>query len=198
MKDNKEEPKEEKKKIEIQPPKEIEKKPVGLASQVKELNEKIDMMTQAKASNIKKKEFKLPFGMKGKLKKLARKNKVQVMYLRHNRIIEPTSAEIKEGMIIIGDKIYDGSTDGVWLWRGNIPTMLIAEWDLKPITPERLLGQAIEDNSISHPQKIIIRAIELAEVMQSRGKTSGKMMIWIAIGMAVVGYVLFANPTAGG
>ena len=198
MKDNKEEPKEKKKKIEIQPPKEVEKKPVGLASQVKELNEKIDMMTQAKTSKLKKKEFKLPFGMKGKLKKLARKNKVYVLYMRHNRTIEPLTSEIKEGMVIIGDKIYDGSTDGVWLWRGNIPTLLIAEWDLKPITPERLLGQAIDDNSISHPQKIIIRAIELAEVMQSRGKISGKMMIWGAIGMAIVGYVLFANPTAGG
>ena len=76
--------------------------------------------------------------------------------------------------------------------------MLIPEWDLKPITPERLLGQAIDDNSISHPQKIIIRAIELAEVLQSRGKISGKMMIWGAIGMAIVAYVLFANPTAGG
>lgn len=198
MKDNKEEPKEEKKKIEIQPPKEVEKKPVGLASQVRDLNEKIDMMTQAKTSKLKKKEFKLPFGMKGKLKKLARKNMVQVMYLKHNRTIEPLTSEIKEGMVIIGDKIYDGSTDGVWLWRGKIPTMLIPEWDLKPITPERLLGQAIDDNSISHPQKIIIRAIELAEVLQSRGKISGKMMIWGAIGMAIVAYVLFANPTAGG
>ena len=198
MKDNKKEPKEEKKEKVIEPPKEVEKKPVGLASQVRELNEKIDLMTNAKASKVKKKEFKLPFGMKGQLKKLAKKNKVQVMYLRHNRIIEPLSAEIKEGMVIIGNKIYDGSTDGVWLWRGNIPTMLIPEWDLKPITPERLLGQAIDDNSISHPQKIIIRAIELAKVLEARGKISGKMMIWIAIGMAIVGYVLFANPTGGG
>ncbi len=193
-----EQKKEQEKPIEIQPPKEVEKKPVGLASQVKEMNEKIDMMTQAKTSKAKKKEFKLPFGMKGQLKKLAKQNKVQIIYLQHNRNIKPTTAEIKEGMIIIDDKVYDGSTDGVWLWNGKIPTMLIAEWDLKPVTADRLLGKAIEDKSISHPQRIIIRAIEISELLQARGKVSSKMLIWGAIGLAIVGYVLFANPTGAG
>ena len=136
--------------------------------------------------------------MKRKLKKHAKQNKVQIIYLQHNRNIKPTTAEIKEGMIIIDDKVYDGSTDGVWLWNGKIPTMLIAEWDLKPVTADRLLGKAIEDKSISHPQRIIIRAIEISELLQARGKVSSKMLIWGAIGLAIVGYVLFANPTGAG
>ena len=199
MKDNKKPVEEEKKekKIEIQPPQDIEKKPQGLGGQMKELTEKFDMMVDAKKSKTKKKDFKLPAGMKGKLKKLAKKNKVQVLYLQHNRNIKPTTAEIKEGMLIVGDKIHDGSTDGIWLWNGKIPTMIVAEWDLKPVTPDRLLGKAIDDNSISHPQRIIIRAIELKEALGTGTKMSSKAIIWIMIGVAVVGYVLFANQGGG-
>lgn len=191
--EKKEEVKVKKEPREIKPPMDVEPKSTGLSSQVRNLNEKLELLTGAKESKTKKKNFKLPMGMKGKLKKLAKLNQVQVMYLQHNRNIKPLTAEIIEGMVVVGDKVYDGSTDGIWLWNGKIPTLLIAEWDLKPISASRLHGEAVEDGSIAHPQKIIIRAIELKEALQGGKKLSSKAIIWIMIGVVIVGYVLFAN-----
>lgn len=184
----------EEKVIEPEPPKELEQKPAGLTHQIKDLNEKMGMILGEKADKkMKKKTFKFPSKVKRQLKKLAKKNKLQVILLQHNKNIKPTIGELKEGMLFIGNKIYDGSTDCVWLWNGKFPTAIVAEWDLKPLTSDRLYTKTIEDNSISHPQTIMIRAMELKEVMQQKAGIGGKTLIWILIGGVIVFYVLFAK-----
>ena len=101
--------------IQIEKPKE----PLGLTGQLKELTEKLDNITQeAKVKkDIQKKAFRLPFRVKSQLKKLAMKSKVQIILLQNNGNIKPTIAEIKCGMVMVGDKIYDGSPKGLWLWN---------------------------------------------------------------------------------
>jgi len=175
-------------------PKQIDNKEPGLKTQMKDLNEKLDLMAGRKKDPAKKKNFKLPFGMKGKLKKLVKKNKIQIMLLQSNKNIKPTIGEFKEGMLFVGDKIYDGSADVVWLWDGKTPTAIIFEGDLKPLTSTRLYEKSVEENSTSHPQKIMIRAMELSEVINAtKPGMNSKTLIWIFILMAVGAYVLFGN-----
>jgi len=120
------------------------------------------------------------------------KRKVQVILLQRNRNIKPTIGEIKEGMLIIGDKIHNGSTNFIWLWNGKTPTAVVPEWDINPLSPEDLQGNTIENKRSIEPQTIIIRAIEFREALMPK-KLSGKMMIWLGIGAIVVFYVLFAG-----
>lgn len=188
------------KKPEIRPPIQIEKeekKSVGLSSQIKELTEKIDIITETKKIKKEKKQFKIPYTVKSQLKKLAKKNKVQVILCQHNKNIMPTIGELKEGMLIVGDKIHEGSSDGIWLWNGKIPTAIVFEWDLKPLTSEGMYYSASKDKRISHPQAIMIRAMELKEAMQGTKKISGKVIIWVVIAAIVGGYILFANKPGG-
>jgi len=119
-----------------EPESEPEKK--GMMSQIKELNEKIDIISDKKKAvkKLKKKKFKIPFKVKSQLKKLAVKNKVQVMLLQRTKNIKPVIGEIREGMLLIKDGVYNGAVNATWLWNGKYPTHIVPEWDLQPLTLE--------------------------------------------------------------
>lgn len=172
----------------------MNEKPLGLNKRLEELNEKLDSITEATKTQkqLKKKAFKMPFKVKSQLKKLAKKNKVQAIMLQNNRNIKATIGEIKDGMLLIGDKIYNGSSEGTWLWEGKFPTVIIPEWDLNPLTPTGLYANAVENKRLADPQAIIIRAMEFKESLKPKG-LAGKTLIWILIGGVVIFYMLFAK-----
>ena len=177
-------------------PKEIvpETKPTRITAQLKDLKESMDKFTQETQTkkNLKKKQFKMPYKVKSQLKKLAMKGKVQVILLQNNRNIKPTIGEIKDGMLLVGDKIHDGAANYVWLWNGKVPTVILPEWSINPLSPARLMGDATEEGRLSDPQAIILRAIEFSESLQPK-KMSSRMMIFAVVAIVIVGYVLFAG-----
>ena len=180
----------------IKPPGEEIPKEKGLTTEIKELNEKLAILTKEKESKFKKKSFKFPAKVKKQirnLKKLSEKNKIQVILLKANRTIQPTGGEMKEGMLILGNKIHDGKGDIVWMWMGKTPTAIVPEWDLMPLTRYILTKSTEELKSLIHPQTILIRAMEFKEAMMQKAGFSGKMIIWILLGAVAVGYVLFNN-----
>ncbi len=189
---------------------EEEPKKKGLVGQLKELNEKIDIISQKdkQQKKLKKKKFKLPFQVKSQLKKLAVKNKVQVMLLQRTRNIKPVIGEIRDGMLMIKDMIYNGSVDSTWLWNGKIPTMIVPEWDLQPLTPQgieemkttstmsaqELMNYCIRFGRSAVPGKIIIRAIEAKQnQMLSGSKASMKAIIITIVVVIIIMAVLFSG-----
>jgi len=141
---------------------------------------------------FKNKNFKMPYKVKLQLKKIAKKNKVLVFMLRTNRTIEVTIGELKEGMLIIGKKFYQGDADFIWLLNGKTPSVVLPEWDLRPIGARVLVEDAMNNKRIADPQNIIIRAIEFKEALQPK-KFGGGGLIWIILGAAVLFYVLFGG-----
>lgn len=194
--EKKEEQKEAKEETKIEKPKSIEPetKPTGLTAQLKEIKEDLGKITQESQTKkkLKKKQFKMPFKVKSQLKKLAMKNKVQVILLQNNRNIKPTIGEIKDGMLLVGNKIHDGAANYMWLWNGKFPTVILPEWSINPLSAAELMGDATESKRLSDPQAIILRAIEFSESLQPK-KMSSRMMIFIVIAIVIVGYVLFAG-----
>ena len=166
----------------------------NLNTRLNELNEKLDSMVQETKvrKKLKKQHFRIPFRVKAQLKKLAMKNKVQIILLQNNRNIKTTVGDIKDGMIILGEKVYNGSSEGIWLWNGKFPTVILPEWDLNPITPPALYKDAVEKGRLADPQTFIIRALMYKEMLQPK-TIAGKTIIWVIIGGIVVFYVLFAG-----
>ncbi len=192
---------------ETEQPKEEPKKK-GLVGQLAELNEKIDIISQKgkQEKKLKKKSFKLPFTVKSQLKKLAVKNKVQVMLLQRTRNILPVVGEIRDGMLIVGDNIFEGAVNYTWLWRGKYPTFIVPEWDLSPISKEgidKMRGRPLEAGEMlkdtrdnqrsSEPQKIILRAIEAKENLMLKGKVSSKAIILAVVVTLIIAAVLFGG-----
>ncbi len=204
-----EEPKEEPEKETEQEEVTEEPKKKGLVGQLKELNEKIDIISDKKkqVKKLKKKKFKLPFQVKSQLKKLAVKDKVQVMLLQRTRNIKPTIGEIRDGMLLVNGMIYNGSVDSTWLWNGKFPTHLVPEWDLQPMTPEgieemkatstlspsELATYCAKFGRSAVPGKIIIRAVEAKQNQMLGAKANVKTIIWIVIATVVGMAILFGG-----
>jgi len=181
----------------------------GLVGQLKELNEKIDIISDKKKQEkkLKKKKFKIPFKVKSRLKKLAIKNKVQVMLLQRTRNIKPVIGEIRDGMLLVKDMVYNGAVNSTWLWNGKYPTMIVPEWDLQPLTPEgiqemkktstmsaqELASYCMKFGRSAVPGKIIIRAIEAKQNQMLGAKANVKTIILVIVGTIVAMAILFGG-----
>ena len=165
-------------------------KPEGLTGRIKEIDEKLDMLTQS--HKIKKKPFKLPFSVRNQLKTIAKKNKVLVILLRRNRTAEAKIVKIDQGFIIVNGKVHNLGPDYIFLWEGKTPCIVLPEWDLNPIGTEDYY-KAVEDNRVADPQTIIIRAMRNVDKLQLGQGLPAKTWIWIAIGAIVIGFVLFGK-----
>ena len=196
-----------KKKEEIKEPE--EKKPKGIKRQLDDISETLEIITQKKKAEqkLKKKKFKIPFKVKSQLKKLAVKDKVQVMLLQRTRNIKPVIGEIRDGMLLIKDMVYNGSVDSTWLWNGKYPTHLVPEWDLQPLTPEgieemkhtstmspqELYNYCIKFGRSAEPEKIIIRAIEAKQNQMLKGKTNVKAIVLTIVIVIIIMAVLLGG-----
>ena len=174
----------------------VEKGPT-LRDDVNDMKEMLNIISkkQKVTDKSKKKHFKLPSSVKSKLKKLAKSNMTQVLLLQANGNLKPTTAEIKNGMVLLNGKAYNGSPMYRWLWNGKYPTFIIPEWDINPIAAAELHKQAVEDKRIIDPQTFLIRAMQHAEVegMTEKKKLSSKAWIIIGVVAVVLAYVLFGK-----
>lgn len=169
---------------------EVPEKSVKLSQRVKDIDTKLDMITEKQKLNAHK-MFRLPFGVKGSLKTLAIKNKVLVFYLTNNRTIKPLIADIKNDFIVINGTPHNCSNDFVFLWMGKYPAIILPEWDLNPIGTKDFYD-ALEDGRTATAAKTIIKMIESGEV-ETKPKLGGKMVIFIIIGAIIVAYLIFGG-----
>jgi len=174
-----------------------EDQPKGLKSKVDEM---YGLMQKMQAIPEKKKlkmvNFKFPFGFAGKMRKLWKKNKIAVVYLKNDNVALPTVGEIKEGNVIVGDTQHDGSKEFVWLWRGKTPIMFVPQWDTLPIGT-KAYHDAVEDGRTTNHQAITIRAIKMAQQETEKKKMKMGSVVWIIIAAVIVGYLLFSNVGGG-
>ncbi len=194
------------------PEEEPEPRKKGLVGQLNEIKETLDVISQKdkQVKKLKKKKFKLPFKVKSQLKKLAVKDKVQVILLQRTKNIKPIIGDLKDGMLLVKGMVYNGSVDATWLWNGKIPTMIVPEWDLKPLTPEgieemkatsalspqELMAYCLKFGRLSVPGKIIIRMVEAKANQMLTGKANMKTIILVVVITLIIAAVLFSSGVA--
>jgi len=192
-------PKKEKKVIELKktdPPKLVDEAPKGIRTELNEVKEQLKIITDTTKTKEKKKRFKIPSKVKSQTKNIKRlidKQKIQVILLRQSGIMSPVLGELKNGMIIVGEHIHNGADDVIWQWEGKVPTALIPEWDMQPITKRTLMQTTESLKTWIHPQTIMLRAIEAKEAGDAKKKMGSKAMIIIGIVVIAAAYVLFGN-----
>lgn len=174
---------------------EIIDKPKSMINDIADIKEQLKIITETHPTKEKKKSFKLPSAVKRQtrnLKKMMEKNKVQVLLLKNTGGISPTIGEINSGRLIIGDKIWNAADDIIWNWGGKVPTAIVCEWDMQPLTKRRLTDDTNDLKTWIHPQTIILRAIEAKEALEGKGKFTFKPAVLIVLGViALVVYYLF-------
>ncbi len=179
----------------IVPPKSIVDEPKSLVQQMNEISGLMKNLTEMDAKKLKKKKFKMPFKVKSttrNLTKMMEKNKIQVLLLKVTGAIHPTIGEINTGRLIVGEMYWNAADDITWGWLGKIPTAIVCEWDMQPITRRRLMEDTNKLKTWLHPQTIIIRLIEAKEAAEKVTGKQMKPMMFVVIGIVVIiGYYIF-------
>lgn len=161
----------------------------SLVEQIAELKEQVNADRGVKADKFRKKSFRFPFKVKRhtrNLKKMMHKNKVQVILLKSTGAIEPTVGEINTGRLIIGNNYWNAADSIIWHWMNKVPTAVVCDWDMQPVTKNRLMQDTDELKTWLHPQTIIIRAIEAKEALEAKGKVKFNPVMLLVIGGALL------------
>ena len=180
----------------IQPPKSLTDKPKSLMDRMESMDGLLRNLTEMDAKKLKKKSFKMPFKVKSvtrNLTNMMEQNKVQALILKRVGGIQTTTAEISMGRIIVGDLYWDGTGDDyLWPWLGKIPTVILPEWDMRPLSRKMLMEKTIAAKTGMHAQTIIIRAIEAKEAAEKVTGKGMKPMMMVVVGIIlIIGYYLF-------
>jgi len=167
-----------------------------------------DQLKDENIKRIKKREFKLPAGIKGKMRKEVKQGRLLAIFLRSNKRVEFRIVKIIGGLVQL-DKydfnIYE--SDAVYTYqRGRIVFPVIVVWEsrLAPvgggvdekITQARIMGTKLDSedadilNITSYAQQTIIRAIEIAKAEELLKKKKGIGMVWWIIIGGVILYVI--------
>ena len=164
----------------------------GISSRIDELNEKLDMLAEtSKKKDKSEKHFALPRKIKGKLKKIAEKNKVMVVRLGINRAVRTLITDIRNGYVVVDGIPRNCTVDFTYLWEGKYPVIILPEWDINPIGTKDFYD-AIDAGRNAYPIATVIRMLEDAKNLT---KTPFEFKNWIWIGLAAIAvlYLVFGR-----
>lgn len=164
----------------------------SIIQSVEQLQEEVKNM---KKESEKKKlgKFKFPWKIRSQFKRMHKKNRALVLFLKNNRAAEMKICSIYDEVVEVDGEFYDASTHFFYMYQpGNIPLMVLPEYSLTPIGTKDY-HDAVKAGNVSSPQKFMIRIIEMKEAMAAKGKFGGQSVVLMIIGAVVVGYLLFGG-----
>ena len=149
------------------------------------IKEMVEQSKQYKNFVKRQRKFKLPASVMAEAKKAYKRSKILIILLKRDRTIDFKVVQMMNGMIYIGDTPHQCATDFVFMVKGKIPCLVIKEWDLEPVGTEDYYV-AVEKGRTTEPATIILRAIEEKQRELEQKKISGKTLLWIILGAAVI------------
>ena len=160
----------------------------GINEKMDSIEKKLDMITGVKLSKKDLKNFALPNKVKSQMKKMAEKGKILVLLLKTNGNIEPLVTDIIDGFVCINNTPHDCSVDFRFLWKGKFPTIVLPEWDLRPIGTKDY-DECVKAGRLAYPVATAIRMIESGEKLMKGQGMQFDMKTWIFIGIAVIAVI---------
>lgn len=147
------------------------------------MNDQISDIHNAIIGDEKRKKTKLEKKIKiSKSKK--KKGYVAALILKENGSFYIENCPIVNSTIRLksNDFFYLASSNYVWDFNGN-PSLIVPEWDMKPLSKERLQGLTDKDGTWATPQKILIHFMNLSQVENVK---KGSKLAWIIIAVVLV------------
>lgn len=108
------------------------KKPETLPEQIDDIRKKLDIVLDVKGGKLKDKSVKLKYSVRSQLKSMYKKNKIMVIALGGNRIINVQVADIKDGYVVVDGVPRKFDNWYTFLWEGKYPCVVLPKWKLEP------------------------------------------------------------------
>jgi len=152
------------------------------------LKQKVDRIIEKEEDKkVKDKKFKLPFGIRAfGRRKLRKKNYAIVIWIMENGSVDIKFVPIVDNTIKVGDTYHDASAQYVLRYK-QYPMIIQPSWNIKPYSSKEDIKKAVEEGSLSAPEKFIINKIEMERVKKSKvnAKAIGVIILVIVIGYFV-------------
>lgn len=165
-----------------------------MKDKIEQLEKKYVELTKGQLEETKDKTTENNKWMPKKLKLLDKKVRkkadyVLVQHLRNNQTMDFQICKVVSGNIIVIDN-KGHKLNPRLIWRhGKFLWYIIGEWDKEPIGPRYLERiKAMQRSTDNHP---ILMKMVLGAVQKKEEQKAQKISIWIILGLAVVGLVLW-------
>jgi len=159
------------------------------------IGEKSYIVPETMILDFSKKEHKI----KEDTKRIA-DAQVAVLYMRESGIADLKYVKPENGMFIVEGRYYHIRDSCMYsIGKKRIPLAVIPEWSFVPLSKKGYKEHLGSENQ--EAQMLIIKSLENAEVVKiqqdgnPKGKTDGKLIIWILI--AAVAGLFFLNKMFG-
>ena len=170
---------------------------------IKELtvNEKLDKLLNARELEEEKPEdvskpWRIPFLTKFKSnvgKKKIEKGWATIIIIRNNRNLTFTRAQVKDGIAIIDGFPRVCTVDHTLFFKRK-PFYILPEWSLKPFSPEDNYAQTERDKMNIAGRRAVLATLETEKI---KTKKDYGNMIWIVLGIIVIGGIYYFGKNAG-
>jgi len=177
---------------------EVTSKPIGMNDRMKDVQEKMNLLFDAKASKKLKKRFKIPgkvtMGWKVKLKK----NYCLVQIIKNNGSIDFKFLPIVDDTVQIPvNDTYHMATPNYMLRYNQFPMLIVPEWNLEPFNPKENFEEAMSKGGLSLPEKVIINKVKMAQAGMLKKKIPGKTLLILGV-LGVAALYFISQMISGG
>lgn len=166
---------------------------MGLLDDVKDLKDQIGLVTShlkdEEIKRVKKKEYKLPFGIRLKGRRAVKQEKFLAIILHKNHKLSFKVVKVVGGLVEVNSTSYKAYEDGAVYFYKKFPVIVILDWRLTLVGGMTDFASAKEGKILDLAQETLIRVIEKVEVDKDVGKKNRKFPIGLLV--IVVGVVIY-------
>lgn len=168
---------------------------VSLSEEIKSisLNQEAIMTQLADESikRVKKKQWKLPFGIRMKARKGIKRQKILCIWLGSNKVLDFKIVQITGGIIQVGKYQYKPYETGAIFHYKKMPVCVALEWRMTLVGGQTDWDNAKTLNVGDFAQQTILRAIEKFEIDKEAGKAKRKFpVVWLVVALGIVIYLI--------
>lgn len=159
-----------------------------LSDKIDKTNDLLQKLIEGESKgNYKENKFRLPRGIKGKVKK----GKVLVIMMRNNNTFDFKLLPVIDETIYFkdSDNFYLGQTKYIGMTKNKLyPVIMLTEWSVEPITKQVLINATKNRKTSISVQKHIIKLMEGTADTSPKEKKSMRGII--VIGLILIGAYL--------
>lgn len=174
---------------------------MGLVEDVQDL--KKDMATisghlkDESVKRYKKRDYKLPFGIRLKGRRAIKEEKFLAIILHKNHKLSFKLVKVVGGLVEVNSTSYKAYEDGAIYFYKKFPVIVVFDWRLTLVGGASDFNAAKDNKILDLAQETVIRVIEKVEVEKEIGKKKKK--IPIAFLLVLVGILIYiASKYFGG
>ena len=120
-----------------------------------QLNKVLELLEKEK----EEKKFRLPFWKRTKGVIQSKMGYLLVFYIKNNLKIVPKFVKAEDNVIKIKGLYHEASADHIMYYK-RFPTIIVPEWNMKPISPRENFQEAKDKGQLSFVEKVIISKME--------------------------------------